>query len=81
MGSMISTAEAREPVQDGPSLGPSGVSPGFLPPAAAAIAKQQGVHPAGSQVQHASSTQVTQATCDCNRPGDPSQITTIYLVP
>ena len=43
MGSMISTVEARESVQDGSPVGPSGSSPGFLPPAAAAIAKQQGV--------------------------------------
>jgi len=49
---MISTAEAREPVQEGSSAGPSGLSPGFLPPAAAAIAKQQGVTRAGCGVQH-----------------------------
>lgn len=42
MGSMISTVEAREQAQDGSLSGPSGLPPGFLPPAAAAIAKQQG---------------------------------------
>ncbi|KAL3139770.1 hypothetical protein ABBQ38_004073 [Trebouxia sp. C0009 RCD-2024] len=42
MGSMISTAEAKEPALDGPPAGLAGVQSGFLPPAAAAIAMQSG---------------------------------------
>ena len=45
MGSMISTAEAKEPALDGPPVGLAGGQSGFLPPAAAAIAKQSGVCP------------------------------------
>ena len=79
MGSMISTAEAKEPAQDAKPT-PTGPNPLFMPAAAKAIAQQQAVSGTGCQLEDASHMQGTNTGKSPSRPDNPKQTTTICHV-